>query len=152
VSSFAVNVLEQRRQLLTEGVVIMRAAQAAGIPKLDELQTAFGTLALIERRGLGVVFRGHPPFALAILLGVGLVEILLGALFAQVVFFEPVFNKDFSDVQGGLFGALVALHRRVPLSRIAPFREGTKLILTGEDMVSIGLPACRSQPPTREIH
>ena len=52
MAGFAVNVFQQGEQFLAELIVIAGAAQPAGIAEFDELYTANGAFALIERTGL----------------------------------------------------------------------------------------------------
>src|SRR5262249_22052445 len=48
VSRLAVDVLEQRRQLLAEDLVVVGATEPTGVAELDELDAALGTIDLRE--------------------------------------------------------------------------------------------------------
>ena len=108
------DVLQQRRQLLAELLVVVRAAQPAGVAELHELDAAVRTLALVQRRGLLALADRLAAEALECALLLGLVEVLIGTLFAQMEFFELAFAEHFGDVQGGRVVALLTLHRPGP--------------------------------------
>src|SRR5205807_5959128 len=95
------------------GIVIVWAAEPAGVAKFHELDVAVRALALVERGGLFIVFGGHRG-AFAVFLVLRFVKILVRAGLAQMMFFEPLITEDFRDVQRGLFGTLLALHRTLP--------------------------------------
>src|SRR4051812_36006534 len=108
----AVNVLQQRRQFFAELGVIVRATEPTGVAKLDEFDAADRTFSLIEPTGLVALFDGPALAAFGAAALLGLMDVFLRALLAEVQFFVLVLADDFGDVQGGLLAdALLALHR-----------------------------------------
>src|SRR5207249_1837774 len=120
VARLAVDVLQQRRQLLAELLVVVRAAQPAGVAELHELDAAVRTLALVQRRGLLALADGLAAQALEGPLLLRLVEVLIGTLFAQMQLFELAFAEHFGDVQGGRVVALLTFHCRDPRCCLIP--------------------------------
>src|SRR5579862_1457172 len=91
----------------------IKFVEPSRVAKLDKLDAALGTFALVKRRcffafrdafGAGAL----GPFVLR------LIKVLIGALIAQVEFFKLAFAKHLGDVQRGRVVALLALHRRLP--------------------------------------
>src|ERR1700686_275603 len=75
VTRFSVNVFQKRYQLLAKLLVIVGTAQAARVPKFDELDAALRTFFLVESAGL-VAFRSDLAFAVLVSALLRLVKIL----------------------------------------------------------------------------
>src|SRR5262245_17347178 len=108
VLRLAVNVLQERDQVVAKLLVVVSAPEPAGVAKLDEFQAAMRALVLIEQP----LFRSRSfgQSRLAFLLR--LIQILLGTLLAQVKFFELLFTENFGNVQNCLIMTFLAFHRR----------------------------------------
>src|SRR5262249_22541954 len=133
----------QRRQLLLEGLVVVRAAQPAGVPKVDELHPAHRALAAHQAGGLlDVLDAGAGPLGGGLL--VGLVEVLVGAVLAQVQLLDLVLADDSGDVQGGGFRTLLTFHGRGPQEPVLRWRASA--ILTGGGTLSSRAHARRRGP------
>src|SRR5262249_55919995 len=95
-----------------EFLIIVGASQPPGISKFHKLDAAHWALALIQRRHLLALLRRTGIAPLAEPLALRLVQVLVGALFPHVPFFQLIFTDRFSDVQRRLLGALLTFHRR----------------------------------------
>jgi hypothetical protein len=135
VARLTVNVLQERCQLLAELLIIVRAAQPAGVAKLDKFDPALRTFALVEGRRFFTFAQGLAGNTFDAALLLGLVEVFIGTLFAQMKLFELAFAKDFSDVQRGWIVALLALHCGDP-RWLATLFVRSCAILTGGGKVS----------------
>src|SRR5207249_10439391 len=83
VARRAVDVLQKRRQFFAELLVVVRAAEPAGVAEFHKFDPAMGTFALVQRRGLFALaehLAGQPLGGLLL----RLVQVLIGTLFAQV--------------------------------------------------------------------
>src|SRR5262249_47652470 len=91
-------VLPKRSPLLPKFLVVVGAAQAAGVAELRELHAAQRALVLVEQPFLdlaGLLRRG-PRLGAALL---RLVQVLVGALLTQMELFKLFVGKNFGDVQ-----------------------------------------------------
>ena len=101
----AVDGFEQRQEFVPEGVVVVRAAEPAGVAELDELDAAHLALP-VGRVG------GDFGFGRGRLVGLRgrLVQVLFRAVLAEVQLLELVVGQHFGDVQRRLLRAPLALH------------------------------------------
>src|SRR5208283_3763508 len=112
VSGVAVNILQEGQQIFAKLLVVIGTAEPAGVAELDELDAADRAFPLVHSAGLFgfLTLRRFAAFAARRLL-LGLVQVLVGALLAQVQFFVLIVGQDFRDMQGGRLRTLLALHR-----------------------------------------
>src|SRR5262249_19709455 len=77
-----------------------------------------------------------------VLLLLRLVKGLFGAILAQIDRLEPVLAEDLGDVQGGLLGTSLTLHRPTPPAPGAP--DGERILAPPPRVVSVTRAGARS--------
>src|SRR5262249_1093219 len=98
-------------QLLAELLVVVRATQPAGVAEVNEFDAADRALPLEDARLLALL-QGGGQLAPGSLRWRRVVEVLVGALLAEVEFLHLLLAEDLGDVQGRGLGTPLALHRR----------------------------------------
>src|SRR5262249_40599277 len=109
MARLTMNVLQERGQLFTEFLIIVGAAEPAGIAKLDELDTANGALTLVEEIRFLALFKCSPLSLLNRSCLLRLIEELMVTLFAQVEFFVMFVAYHLGNVVGSRLSTLMAL-------------------------------------------
>src|SRR5205823_2318693 len=97
VPCFAVDILQQRHQLVAKDLVILGAAEAMAVAKIDELDAAVGAFLLPKQSifQTSAAIRGQRLAGAFIL---AFVEILGIALLAHMVLFKFTFAQNFGDM------------------------------------------------------
>src|SRR5262249_50123930 len=80
VPDLAVDVFQQRQQILAKCLIVMRAAQSAGITELHELDAAMGTLMLSQKGLVSLPALGRATFGGTDFVVLRFVQILIGTL------------------------------------------------------------------------
>src|SRR5262249_52484482 len=96
-------------QVVAKLLIVVGTTEPTGVAKLDELNAAGRAFVLVEEPGLFAARLRDGRLARLLL---RLVEVFIGALFAQVKLFELFLAEDLRDVQDGLIMAFLALHCR----------------------------------------